>query len=147
MQDCVLEYQALVAEGVKVPTYAKSAAAEAYLYLQNGEAARDLYLDVLAEEPDNFEARRQLFYAYVECDDFDNAYSTIDALDANQGVWKRLKGLPVPLPNSYREVADLDSGLARLYGGELADADDRISSIAYAAPVSVRHRKALGDIY
>ena len=147
MQDVVNEYNSLVAEGVTIPNYALSAPADAFLYLRDGEQARDLYLKILATEPDNFEARRQLFYAYVECDDFDNAYQTIDALDATQGVWKRLKGLPIPLPNSYREVADLDSGMARLYGGELADADDRITSIAFAAPSNIRHRKALGDLF
>ena len=147
MQDVVSEYNSLLADGVTVPNYALSAPADAYLYLREGEKARDLYLKILATEPTNFEARRQLFYAYVECDDYDNAYQTIDALDTDQGVWKRLKGLPIPLPNSYREVADLDSGMARLYGGELADADDRITKIAFAAPGSVRHRKALGDLY
>lgn len=147
MQDVIEEYNALRAVNVLIPPYVLSAVADAYLYLRHPEKARDLALKVLDQEPNNFEARRQLFYAYVECDDFDNAYTTIDQLDRDQGIWIRLKGLATPLPNSYRAVADLDSSVARLYGGELEDAEDKISAIAFAAPNNSQNRKALGDIY
>jgi biofilm PGA synthesis protein PgaA len=147
MQNVVEEYVKLRDEGITVPAYALTAVGDAYLYLREPETARDLYLEALKSDPDDFETKRQLYYAYVECDDFDDAYKTIDDLDASQPVWIRLKGSADPVPDSLRETADRDAGLARLYGNELAEADDRISALAFAAPYDARNREALGNVY
>jgi biofilm PGA synthesis protein PgaA len=147
MQNVVDEYNELRQEGIAIPPYVLTAVGDAYLYLRQPEAARDLYLEALKYDPKDFEAKRQLYYAYVECGDFDAAYDTIDSLDAEQPVWIRLKGAADPEANNLREAADRDAGLARLYGNELGEADDRISKLTFAAPYNARNRQALGDVY
>src|SRR5690606_8878553 len=70
MRDAVALYESLTAAETPVPSYARVAAADAYLYLEQPEVARDLYLGALAEV--GTEARGiidwkvALMYAYGE---------------------------------------------------------------------------------
>ena len=75
-----------------------------------------------------------------------NKNQTIDTAVAEQPIWIRMKGEPNPLPNTRRSQADLASGLARLYGDELADAHERVGAIAALAPNDPRNRAALGTV-
>lgn len=86
MKDVVSEYEDMTSHNIKVPTYALNAVGDAYLYLHQPEKARDVYLMVLKDDPNNFDANMQLFYAYAETDDFHSAYKQIDALQKNQPV-------------------------------------------------------------
>ena len=74
MSDVVAEYEALGRQGVAIPSYAVTAAADAYLYRHQPELARDLYLRSLAVDPRNPDTRLALFYAYVDLNDFNHAY-------------------------------------------------------------------------
>ncbi len=147
MQEAIDAYEALRNQGVKVPAYVLGPVGDAYLYLRQPEAARDTYLIALKETPDDFEIRRQLFFAYVECDDYDNAYATIDKLRDDQPMWYYLKGEPERQANANRMMAEIDAGNARLYSGELADASDRLQPIADNAPNDVHSKEALGSLY
>lgn len=147
MKGVVAEYDDLNRQNIEIPGYALQAAADATLYLRKPEEARDLYLRVLEQDPENFDARMGLFYAYVETEDFDAAYRQIDALVAEQGTGIYLKGAVEPMPNPYRDAADLTAAQARFYGEELSEADRRISAIAHAAPHNPTYRAALGSIY
>jgi biofilm PGA synthesis protein PgaA len=73
MQEVVDSYNALVQDGVEVPSYALEAVGEAYLYLRQPEIARDIFLKVLETQPNDFESRRLLAYAYLECDQNDES--------------------------------------------------------------------------
>lgn len=147
MQEVIAEYEQLQKDNVTVPPYAMLAAGDAYLYKHQPEKARDLYNKVLESEPKNFNARLQLFYAYVELNDFKAAYKQIDDLNSDTGVWIYLKGLPEPLPNAEREYAELAAGYARLYGEDYIEAERRIAALADAAPNNARYRAALGTLY
>ncbi|MFY9288968.1 MAG: poly-beta-1,6 N-acetyl-D-glucosamine export porin PgaA [Alphaproteobacteria bacterium] len=146
MQEAVQEYEALVKEGVKVPTYVQSSAADAYLYLRQPEKARDMYLEVLKTDPKNFNVRRQLFYAYVECDDYESAFWTIDDLMNDKPYWVKLNGQDDPRWGPQEKVAMMVSGSGRLYSGQIQEADDRLRPLAMANMNNAMGHEILGNL-
>ncbi len=147
MQEVVDDYNALMQEGVKIPGYALEPVGDAYLYLRQPEKAREIYQQVLAELPNDFEAKRQLAFTYVESDDFDQAYALIDKLQADEPKWIYRKNDPSPQPNINRAFADVDTANFRSYGGEYAAAQEKIEPILEAAPHESRNRAAAGEVY
>jgi biofilm PGA synthesis protein PgaA len=147
MQDVVDSYNSLVQEGVEIPAYALEAVGEAYLYLREPEIARDIFLKVLETEPNDFETRRLLAYAYLECDQYDEAYATIDKVVADEPVWIYLKGEPERQPNPNRALAESDAGSLRSYGDLEDQADERLTPIVQAGPYDSRNRDAAGNLY
>lgn len=147
MQDVVDDYNALVQDGVEVPAYALEAVGEAYLYLREPEIARDIFLKVLQTMPDDLETRRLLAYAYLECNQYDEAYASVDKLVEDQPKWIYLKGEPERQPNPARAMAELDAGELRSYGDLLQEADDRLTQLAQAAPYDAKNRAAAGNLY
>ena len=147
MQDAVLEYGRLSQEGVTIPPYVMSSVGDAYMYLHEPEKARDIYLEVLKTDPDNYEVRRQLFYAYVECDDFKNAYAVIDKLAAEQPYWVNIKGETTQQLNPRHLSTEIAAGEARLYAGQVPEANVRIMPIGMEAPNSPSTHEALGNLY
>src|SRR5262249_5483931 len=69
MRDAVALYETMAARPEPVPGYVKSAAASAYLYLEQPEKARDLYRAALGADASSLEARLGLFYALAESED------------------------------------------------------------------------------
>jgi biofilm PGA synthesis protein PgaA len=90
---------ALRAEGVVLPAYARQAEADALLALQQPERALVAYLEVLAAEPGNREARIGRFYAEVEVEDFAAAFASAEALGAGERESRSRPLDPVPRPN------------------------------------------------
>jgi biofilm PGA synthesis protein PgaA len=68
MRQAVDLYRSLQQSGVNVPAYAKIAAADAFLYQEQPEQARNLYLEVLKDIPSSYNARQSLIYAYLEAE-------------------------------------------------------------------------------
>ena len=147
MQDVVDEYNALVQDGVEVPAYALEAVGEAYLYLRQPEIARDIFLKVLQTMPNDFETRRLLAYAYLECDQYDESFATIDKLNEDEPKWVYLRGEPERQPNANRATVEIDSGDLRSYGNMLQDADDSLTPLVQAAPYDARNRASAGNVY
>ena len=84
MQDAVDTYAQLEARGGAIPPETRAAAADAWLYLHEPEKARDLYLGVLADKPDFFDARMGLYYAHLECEDYTSAHATLQDVLASE---------------------------------------------------------------
>jgi biofilm PGA synthesis protein PgaA len=140
MRDAVAVYERLRRDDVAVPAFARMSAASAYLYLENPEAARDLYQSVVDENPRDremrFEAYLGLFYAWIELERFDQAYAVIDALEQEQPPFVRFLDTTATVENDLRAAATVTAALARYYGGQLAEAWDRLSPLAAAAPAA-----------
>lgn len=144
MAEAIAEYESLADEGITPPAYALQAAAEAYLYLQKPEVARDLYLRVLAEEPQNFEAGLGLFYAYIETEDFPSAYDLIDRMQAKQPVWRLGRGVGA---NRERLDAEVAAGLARVLADDLTEGQRRFTTMHATAPHNPDLVRELANIY
>jgi biofilm PGA synthesis protein PgaA len=145
MQEVAVEAEALRADG-PLPQYAEEAYADALLYLHRPREAREAYERVLAENPKDVLARYGKFYASVELEDFTTAYSVIDALVADEPIWRGYKEDPTRYPNPDRAYAEVTAAQARFYGNQLAEAWARITKIADAAPANPNARLALYQI-
>lgn len=137
MAEATALYERLAAAGVAVPAYARLAAAGAYLYREQPEAARDLYAGVLAEQPDHFAANLGLFYALVETEDHDGAAQRIDRLVA---ITPRKLAAHSPLterPNPEYQIARAAQSMAPAYADRLARAEAATAALVDAAPFSM----------
>ncbi|MGW8313395.1 MAG: poly-beta-1,6 N-acetyl-D-glucosamine export porin PgaA [Desulfuromonadales bacterium] len=150
MAAVVEEYQELVAEGVVIPDYVLSAAADAYLYLQQPEQAEPLYRSILATQPGDLNAGIGLFYTLIELEEFDAAYQLIDQIDQNQLIW-----LQTSLPNGRRSIRPnpdktktaTAAAMARFYGEQNAEAQDRLTVLHEQAPANLDITRELGNVY
>ena len=146
MQDAVSQYEGLVREGVSIPPYVLSSVGDAYMYLHEPEQARDIYLEVLRTNPKNFNARKQLFYAYTECDQWDEAFQVIDQLAAEQPYWIHPEGSSQQVINPRRVSTELAAGSARLMAGMVKADEERVMPVINAVPNQPNTREALGNI-
>lgn len=151
MQEAVDLYQSLVARKITILPYAKAAAADAYLYLEQPEVARDLYLDAIhdiASDPsaDVTSWRVALAYAYSEGEQHGEAQALADQIHQTTPVLLN-KGIPtVEVPNEeYAQVALL-TALVRLYAGRLEQAEQRLESLRALAPNNTNIRAAWGTL-
>ncbi|KIH77979.1 biofilm PGA synthesis protein PgaA [Geoalkalibacter ferrihydriticus] len=147
MADAVAQYQELIAVDAPIPGYALEAAGDAFLYLQQPEQARDLYLQVLnAGEGDN-DTRLALFYAYIELNDFTSAYALVDALQAEQPVWLAPGGSNLPAANPERLDADVAAALARVFAHDFREGQKRFEWMQARAPRNPDLLRELGNVY
>jgi biofilm PGA synthesis protein PgaA len=124
-----------------------SSVGDAYLYLREPEMARDIYLEVLKSDPKNYNVRRQLFYAYIECDQYNKAYKVIDELAAEQPRYVKDIAKNKMMLNSRFDSTRLTAGAARLYAGEVKEADKIITPVAMETLDQAESREALGNLY
>ncbi len=146
MQEAINEYVDLNNQGVEPPVFALGAVGDAYLDTHQPEKARDIYLKLLEIEPKNNLARRQLFYAYVDLGDYRNAYRIADQMVSDGTVWDRKTNKDVPMTDGERRDAELTAGAARLYFGEVSEADKRILPVAAAFQDSPASHEAEGNL-
>jgi biofilm PGA synthesis protein PgaA len=145
MPEVVAEAEALRADGA-LPPYAEAAYADALLYVRRPEDARQAYERVLAENPKDVAARYGKFYASTDLDDFTTAYAVIDALVADEPIWRGYKDDPTRYPNADRAYAEVTAAQARFYGNQLGEAWARITKFSDAAPADPNGRLALYQI-
>lgn len=147
MPQAVAQYEQLKADEVVIPAYALKAAGDAYLYLQQPERARELYLQALQDMPGDFETRLALFYAHVEAEDFPAAYALVDELRAEQPLWQHPGGVRQPAPNRERLDAETAAALARVFGAEYAEAQARFEKMVAHAPRNPDLIRELANVY
>jgi biofilm PGA synthesis protein PgaA len=145
MKEAMEEGEALSADG-PLPPYAEEAYADALLYMRRPENARDAYERVLAQSPKDVAARYGKFYTAVELEDFTTAYATIDALVADEPVWRAYKDDPTHYDNPGRAYAEVTAAQARFYGNQLGEAWARITKFSDAAPADSNGRLAVSQI-
>ncbi|MEN3294296.1 MAG: biofilm synthesis protein PgaA [Burkholderiales bacterium] len=151
MREAAALYESLAAENTTIPPYAKAAAADAYLYLEQPEKARDLYRDALnaasagdkAEIPD---WQIALIFAYNEAEQHDEAQALADRLLAATPATsnKGLRGVEAP-NEEYSRVAVM-SGLVRLYAERLEEAEQRLAELRAQAPFNSEVRAAWASL-
>jgi biofilm PGA synthesis protein PgaA len=147
MREAVALHQSLVAEAVEVPAYAQIAAADAYLYLEQPEKARDLYLQALQGNVENFSAQVQLFYAYSDGEQHREALEQIDRVAA--ATPRRIDAYsPLTIADNpdYASVS-ATAAAARAYQDYLDEAQQRLEDLHRLAPYNMEVRDKLADIY
>jgi biofilm PGA synthesis protein PgaA len=147
MQEAAEEYRALLDAGVDVPAYALRAAADALLYLERPEEAREVYQQVLAGQPGDVEAQLGLFYACIEMEDFAAAACVIEEARERQPVWLRTEGRRVPLSNPHRLEADLTAVVGLAFAGNYREAERRLTVLHEQAPANRDILNELAGVY
>ncbi|MDR3415571.1 MAG: poly-beta-1,6 N-acetyl-D-glucosamine export porin PgaA [Nevskia sp.] len=147
MRQAVAEYETLLAARVAVPDYVLLPVADAYLRLRQPERAAKLYRQVLAREPDDFEASEGLFYALAESEHPADAIALIDDLNRRQPIWLWQKGDRVPVSNPRREATELQRAEARLFADDLAQAQSMFTWLTDQAPNNPNYRSGLAGLY
>ena len=145
-------YAALKDAGVKIPAYSKIAAADAFLYLQQPEKARDLYLDVLKEIPGNYNARQSLVYAYLESEQFDrtNHLAKIMAAEQPKKLWFKKPGdkkLFYSRGNPRKTETELAVAVMEAFSDRLEQAMKKVDFLYRNAPFNTDIRQARANIY
>ncbi|RON05308.1 poly-beta-1,6 N-acetyl-D-glucosamine export porin PgaA [Pseudomonas brassicacearum] len=145
------EYQKLLAENVKIPTYAMRWVAASYLDQRQPEVATDLYRQVLAapdaDSADRVEDTTALFYALMESDKPKDARSVAENLAKTQNPRVELKGLPIGNPNDSWMDAQQLAAQAGIYSGNLPASQQGLDALVEQAPGNVGLRLAQANVY
>ena len=148
MEKVIHEYHLLADEGWTIfPSYVLEALADAWLYCKKPEIARNIYTEIIRQQPDNFNARLGLYYASLEGEDFENANRIAKETRNGQEPWDYSDGSRDGRSNSKKSVADLLFGMNLYYRDELPEADEYLSSLHESAPANTDIIKALGIVY
>jgi len=163
MSEVVREYEALIAEGVAIPAWARANVASAYLSVREPEHARDLYRAVLVEldaatppatrhhlgpAAQRLEYDIGLFYALVEAEQFDEIEPVLARIRAYRPAWLYARGNPRPLANPLYLDAQLAAGVtARLMVDDTVGAQARLEAMLRTAPNNTHLRTELAGIY
>nr|WP_305906522.1 poly-beta-1,6 N-acetyl-D-glucosamine export porin PgaA [Methylomarinum sp. Ch1-1]MDP4519210.1 poly-beta-1,6 N-acetyl-D-glucosamine export porin PgaA [Methylomarinum sp. Ch1-1] len=134
MEDVVELHRILREEQVEIPAYATIAAADAFLYLQQPEQARDLYLRVLEKMPGNHNAGQSLVFAYLEAEQLDAAERLAEQLAKQQPdkIWyKHPKGMGLLYPegNHQKTEAELATVMIANFTDRLEEAYQKIQNL------------------
>ncbi|MCC6303501.1 MAG: poly-beta-1,6 N-acetyl-D-glucosamine export porin PgaA [Gammaproteobacteria bacterium] len=143
-REAVELYETRIAADPEIPTYVLATAGDTYLTLRRPEQARDLFLRALEREPEDFNTRLSLFYAYVEGEDFEHALPLIDGIAAGEPAW--LGVAPERRPNSARLRTDITAAYARAFADDLPEAERRLAPLAEQAPLNAELHTALATI-
>ncbi len=134
-QDAIQLHEELLTSGAAIPDYATQAAADAYLNTRQPERARDIYTELLQRRPDDFQLRMALFHTHFDLNQQERAYTIIDTLAAEQTD-----------PDLQLRTAR-SAALARAWGEDLADAQNRYERLSRAAPNNPQLHTELGYVY
>jgi biofilm PGA synthesis protein PgaA len=137
MRDAVVLYEAMAARPVAIPAYAKSAAASAYLYLEQPQKARDLYREALVTDPDNLESRIGLFYALAENEEHEAALKEIEGAVAITPQWIDAWSQATIRENPNYAGALSARATAPLLANRPGEAEQRLHELSDRAPYNM----------
>ena len=126
-------YDILLASG-PVPDYITQARADSLLATQHPEKSRVIYQELVQKNPKNYEASFGLFYSFIEEEDFDNAYHTIDSLTDREPPFFSYWDSKAKHQNPRYLDLQVASIQARFYGDQLDEAWKRINALVNRAP-------------
>ncbi|SEN44740.1 biofilm PGA synthesis protein PgaA [Pseudomonas sp. ok272] len=145
------EYQKLLADQVKIPTYALRWVAAAYLDQRQPETAIDLYRQVVAapdaDPADHVEDSTALYYALMESDQPRAARAVAEDLAKQQNPRVNLKGLPLGNPNDAWMDAQQLKAQSGVYSGDLPGSQQGLEALVEQAPGNLGLRLAEADLY
>ncbi|QIM47728.1 poly-beta-1,6 N-acetyl-D-glucosamine export porin PgaA [Pusillimonas sp. DMV24BSW_D] len=151
--DVVQEYEALIAQGVRIPDYSLSVVASSYLTLREPETAIQLYQRVLQTPEGEWRAQRRaddeigLYYALLESGRYEDALSVIAQANERQPVWLYIPGQPERVPNPRKLDTAITQTMAYYALDDLQTAESRIDVMVEKAPNNTALRTARATVY
>lgn len=147
MQEAVVLYEQLAAESGDMPGYVQAAAADAYLYLEQPEKARDLYAAAIAQGNAEPGAKFGLFYAYNDAEQYREALAQIDRIVDETPSRVRAWSPQTVTPNPDYASAVATQGAARAYQDRFQEAQARLEALRDSAPWNMEGRERLAGVY
>ncbi|SJM91392.1 poly-beta-1,6 N-acetyl-D-glucosamine export porin PgaA [Crenothrix polyspora] len=150
MQDVIKQYDILQQQKIAIPAYGRAPVADAYLYLEEPEKARDIYLSIIKELPQDFSARSALVYAYLETEQFDEAVKLAAQLAKEQPAKLRFKpanAAEYTKGNPKKTSTELTLADMSAYADKLDDAVDKLEALYNRASFNTDIRHDLARAY
>lgn len=147
MTEAVSEYERLAAATDSIPAYVLGAAAGAYSYLRQPEKAQELLARALQQEPDNFTLNHDLFYAYVDLEQHQQAMDLAEKMRHKQPVWRQVPGSRVVKGNPRRMQAEITAGASLAFADQLPQSQARFEDLLSQAPHNTDLRQELATVY
>jgi biofilm PGA synthesis protein PgaA len=147
MQEAVQLHDELARTDSTIPAYVQLAAADAWLYLEQPEKARDLYQAALAQGDRTAAAKYGLFYAYNDAEQHNPAIGQIDRVVAETPQKIRAYSPLTIADNPDYASAVSTASAARGYQDRLADAQVRLEGFRDQAPWNMEGREKLAGLY
>ena len=151
MQEVVQIYQSLLDAKTAIPAYVKSAVADAYLYLEQPELARDLYLDIInnwnsTDQSSLLNNQIQLLYAYSDTGQYQAAEALAKQLVEHQiQQIDRSKNADRNISPDYLRVLEVNANLQKNLD-HLNTAEQQISNLRKQAPFNNDIRSAWASL-
>lgn len=148
--DAIALYEQLQQQQIALPVYARMAAADAYLHNRQPERARDLYLGVIQEVPDYFNAKASLAYAYLEAEQPDLALITAEQLAGEQPATvssRQADGGEISIPNPQKAAAEMTAAIFHAYVDDLQGAQSRLEKLHLDYPDNTDIHNKLAEVY
>ena len=137
MREAVTLYEAMARRDAATPAYVKTAAADACLYLEQPQRARDLFRAALAADLDNPQARLGLFYALAENEEHAAALEHIErVVTATPGLIDAWSAATIRENPAYAEVLTARA-MAPLFANRPGEAGQRLHELADRAPFNM----------
>ena len=140
-------YEKLQNSGIKVPPYALKAAAKSYVKLQKPYKAQKLFKQILAQKPDDFGSKIDLFYSYCDAYEMQKAKAWLNFVDREEPVRIWDKNHLKKVKNPKKEVVLLLKALWLEYAGYTPEAEKALTNMVEKAPANVWYLNELAKFY
>ncbi len=150
MADAISRFQQMQKQGLALPAYGRVAVADAYLNNRRPEQARDLYLAVIKDEPDYYNAKASLVYAYLEAEQMGKALALAEQLAREQPAKiesKQTDGSIKTIDNQRKIAAELLAAVIHAYTDDLESAQARLEQLHKQFPDNTDIAGKLAEIY
>ncbi len=157
MHEVIDRYQALEQKKIAFPSYVLIPVADAYLYLEKPEKARDLYqiaLDKTASQRQTeqiFYAKISKYFALLEAEQNQQATAWIEQLAKSEPAQFRHrahgKAAGSKQNNPWKLTAEILLAMDRAYNDDLPEAQTRLEAMLNKAPDNQEIRGSLANVY
>lgn len=145
--EVITHYQQLTAQKIEIPTYALSAAGDAYLALRDPEQALAIFNRVLAKEPNRRDTQLDQFYALTELERYDEASALAKTITEKEPSYLNRKNNPTVRQNDKKLQADTTATLGLAYGDDLAGSENKFVSLQKIGPNNAEIKNNLATIW
>lgn len=145
MKAVIEEYETYVHIGIKIPSWIKAAAADAYLYEKNPEKAITIYEELIDQGQNSHELKMSYYYTLVELDRLKDASKVLNDLDKQTPVMRFNRGIYGE--NWDKEELAVSKGWLLMYQDRLKTANEYITDLHEAAPFNSGIRTVLAHNY
>lgn len=132
---------------VNLPAYVRQSAASSYQYLKNPARSKQMFMQLIKEDPKNFWHQFGLFYALVELNEHRAAQVVIDTLAKNTPMFNSRKGDKNKIENPEYSQALIAQAMESAYRDRLTEGRKLLNNFLDRAPHNESAHVMLGSVY